>query len=90
MEYDFLMNGIVVAQSIKRMTSQDFIEIQLENGKRIIITASAGGHLKVGINPDAIAVGPPERKNVIAVDTIATRNKSCAIQSFGTGGVKKA
>lgn len=47
-----LINGIVTFDSINQNGCQDCIEVKLEDGKTVIITASADGHLKIGLNID--------------------------------------
>lgn len=47
-----LINGMITFASINQNACQDCIEIKIENGQTVIITASAGGHLKIGLNID--------------------------------------
>lgn len=47
-----LINGIVIFDSINQETCQDYIEVKLESGQTVIITASVSGSLKIGLNID--------------------------------------
>lgn len=47
-----LTNGIVISDSINQEACQDYIEVKLEGGQRVIVTASVSGCLKIGLNID--------------------------------------
>lgn len=43
-----LINGIIIATSIEQVRIQDYMEVKLEDGQVVIITASVSGRLKIG------------------------------------------
>ena len=47
-----LINGRIVAESINKIQSQDYIEIELADKRVVIITATANGCLKRGLKWD--------------------------------------
>lgn len=47
-----LINGIVIATSVGQIKVQDYIEIKLESGRVVIVTASTNGRLKIGLKVD--------------------------------------
>lgn len=49
MQQNSLLNGIIIETSIQEAGIQDHIEVKLEDGKVVIITASASGQLKIGL-----------------------------------------
>lgn len=49
MEGKVLLNGIIIASSIEKVRMQDYIEVKLEDGQVVIITASVSGRLKIGL-----------------------------------------
>ena len=49
MEHISLINGIVIGASIEQFKEQDYIEVKLENGQVVIITASVSGRLRIGL-----------------------------------------
>lgn len=48
MEEISLISGVIILESISKMESQDYIEIMLQDGQVIILTASNNGRLKIG------------------------------------------
>lgn len=54
MDKNSLINGVVIDISIGQFTQQDYIEIELEDGQIIIITASSGGCLKIGLKLETL------------------------------------
>lgn len=49
MQENSLINGIITAASIEQAKIQDYIEVKLEDGQVLIITASVSGRLKIGL-----------------------------------------
>lgn len=49
MQEKSLINGIITAASIEQAGIQDYIEVELEEGQVLIITASVSGRLKIGL-----------------------------------------
>lgn len=43
-----LEGGIIIAATIREDGFQDFVEVKLKNNEKILITATAGGNLKIG------------------------------------------
>ena len=51
-----LINGIIIATSIEQVRMQDYIEVKLEDGQEVIITASVSGQLKIGLKIEEDAI----------------------------------
>ena len=56
MQEKFLINGIITATSIEQVRMQDYIEVKLEDGQVVIITASVSGRLKIGLKIEEGAI----------------------------------
>ena len=52
MEDISLVNGIVISISIDQFKEQDYIEVKLESGQVVIITATVNGRLRIGLKMD--------------------------------------
>lgn len=47
-----LINGKIVAASMEQVKMQDYLEVKLDDGQVVIITASVNGCLKIGIKTE--------------------------------------